>query len=128
MTRSVAGRDGSCALTAAGGVKCWGYNEFGQLGTTTNNATANANPAPADVPSLTSGVVVIAAGGYHTCALTTAGGGERWGVKKYRPGGAPEGKGDWKPRPPAPEKKGPTRGRGGGGGGREQPRGRTKDG
>jgi alpha-tubulin suppressor-like RCC1 family protein len=36
----------TCGVTRAGSAYCWGRNEFGQLGTTTNSGTFTANAAP----------------------------------------------------------------------------------
>ena len=62
-----AGGTHSCAITD-GTVSCWGENYFGQLGNSTNNGTAAANPTPTTVAGL-SNVTAIAAGAVHTCAL-----------------------------------------------------------
>jgi alpha-tubulin suppressor-like RCC1 family protein len=65
----------SCAVTSAGAAKCWGYNNYGQLG---NNGTTSS-AVPSDVTGLSSGVASIVPGYYHSCAITSAGAAKCWG-------------------------------------------------
>ena len=80
VTAIAAGGYHTCALTTAGAVKCWGWDQSGELG---NGATTGNQVSPVAVSGLTSGVTAIAAGGYHTCAVTIAGAVKCWGSDDY---------------------------------------------
>ncbi|HEX3510354.1 MAG TPA: hypothetical protein VHT27_04560 [Solirubrobacteraceae bacterium] len=78
----------TCAVLATGGVDCWGYNEYGQLGdgTATGPETCVANwycdTAPAPVKGITN-AVEIATGPSHACAELSGGGVDCWGVSGF---------------------------------------------
>jgi alpha-tubulin suppressor-like RCC1 family protein len=65
----------TCAVTTAGAAMCWGAGGFGRLG----NGDIDPRLTPAAVSGLGSGVAAIDAGGFHTCARTTAGVTTCWG-------------------------------------------------
>jgi alpha-tubulin suppressor-like RCC1 family protein len=69
------GMNHGCALSTAGGLRCWGVGTDGQLGSgsPTNSAT------PVEVLSLSAGVRSVAGGLAHTCAVTAAGRVKCWG-------------------------------------------------
>ena len=65
----------SCALTSSGQVKCWGWNQYGQLGDGTNTDF----PAAIPVQGIGEAVTQLATGLHHTCALTSSGAVKCWG-------------------------------------------------
>lgn len=75
VSRIAAGRHHTCALTTAGAVKCWGDNDFGQLG----DGTLIDRSVAVDVIGLSANVAGITANDVHSGALTNDGGVTAWG-------------------------------------------------
>jgi alpha-tubulin suppressor-like RCC1 family protein len=74
VVQIAAGADHSLAVTSTGQLYAFGLNEFGQLGSATNNGTMNPNPTPTLVTLPTSDPVTQVAAGYaHSLALTSSG-------------------------------------------------------
>jgi hypothetical protein len=73
-----------CALTTAGGVKCWGSPAYGAVGASTNlSQYAGFVPSPLDVLGLTSGVAELAGGNGSFCARIEADGSVKcWGYNQ----------------------------------------------
>jgi len=65
----------TCALLNDGSVKCWGNNQYGELGV----GYIRDISIPLEVAELTSEVFAISLGYYHTCALLNTGGVQCWG-------------------------------------------------
>jgi len=97
VTQVSAGGRHTCALTFEGEVKCWGDNDWGQLGIRPWVSVRNCQVEPdrlecsvdASTPldvvegrdsfALLNNVAHLSAGGHHTCVVTTAGGVKCWG-------------------------------------------------
>lgn len=73
-----AGGTHTCALTNSGEVWCWGYNEYGQVG----SGDTNDSVTPQQVDGL-SDAVQVSVGGAHTCALSRDGTAACWGSNPY---------------------------------------------
>jgi hypothetical protein len=70
-----AGGSHSCAVLSSGALKCWGSNQQGQLG----DGTQSTSITPVGVVGLASGVVSIADGIYHSCAVLSERTAKCWG-------------------------------------------------
>ena len=65
----------TCVMTTDGAARCWGYNAYNQLG----DGSYTHAPMPVDVTGLGSGIIAIAAGYSHTCAVMSGGALRCWG-------------------------------------------------
>jgi alpha-tubulin suppressor-like RCC1 family protein len=75
------------AIDNNNGLHSWGYNDYGQLGTTTNNGTLNANPTPVSILTMGSlngkTITAVSCGNIFTLALDSNGGLHSWGRNRY---------------------------------------------
>ena len=69
------GFEHTCAVTTGGAVRCWGYNQFGQVG----DGTSTTRLTPTPVSGLAAGVSAVAGGSLQTCALMVSGEVRCWG-------------------------------------------------
>jgi alpha-tubulin suppressor-like RCC1 family protein len=76
VTQVSIGSSSACAVTASGGVKCWGAGSSGQLG---GNSTA-IRSTPFDVAGLAGAAVSVRVGAHHACALMVTGSVKCWGA------------------------------------------------
>lgn len=75
--QSASGYGHTCAVLDDGTVACWGYNYFGQCGTPGETPPYD-QPLPVIVTGL-SNITQVAAGSYHSCALSQTGTVQCWG-------------------------------------------------
>jgi len=74
------GADHTCVLSAAGAVRCWGANQFGQLGYGNTVTLGDDETAAVTGPVSAQGVRArFAAGDFHTCAVTRSHALRCWG-------------------------------------------------
>jgi alpha-tubulin suppressor-like RCC1 family protein len=77
-----AGAYHTCAILDNGDLKCWGWDDYGQLGDGTNTDT-NAPSSTAINLGTGRTAVAVSAGAYHTCALLDNGDVKCWGRNNY---------------------------------------------
>ena len=76
----VLGGNHACAVLVSGSVKCWGSNQYGQLGDTVEPGVSVSSPTL--VPGLTD-VASLVLGGNYTCAVLVSGSVKCWGYNQY---------------------------------------------
>ena len=76
LTAIAVGTEHTCAATVAGKVKCWGWNQYSQLGSATFGASSRI---PVEIAGLPSGVAALTAGNTHNCVIDLVGTARCWG-------------------------------------------------
>ena len=77
------GSRSACAVTASGGVDCWGDNSFGELGNGTLVSSASPVPVLTGPATPLTNVASVSVGLASACALTSAGAVWCWGDDSF---------------------------------------------
>lgn len=84
VAQIVAGDNHTCALLVDGNVRCFGENNFGQLGYShTRNIGDDEHPSIVGNVFLGENAVTLAAGSYHNCAILSSDTLRCWGHNKF---------------------------------------------
>ena len=78
-----AGTHHTCAILDNGDLKCWGYDQYGQLGDGGTNTDTNAPSSTAIDLGTGRTAVAVSAGYYHTCVILDNGDLKCWGYDYY---------------------------------------------
>lgn len=84
----------ACAVLSDGAIKCWGQNDYGQLGTDIHGdalyacGSLRCSPTPIDVTGI-SNAVSVAAGDSHACAILSNETVKCWGYNGWGELGIP---------------------------------------
>jgi alpha-tubulin suppressor-like RCC1 family protein len=79
-----AGRSHNCVVFESGAVRCWGDNEYGQLGYGhTENIGDDEHPVSAGNVDIGGTAIAVVAGWGHSCALLDNGAVRCWGYASY---------------------------------------------
>lgn len=81
VTAIAAGDYSTCAIITGGAVKCWGDNQWGQVGVAPSGSCSGTacSPSPVLVSGLSGPAIAIAAGYEDTCAIISGGAVQCWG-------------------------------------------------
>jgi alpha-tubulin suppressor-like RCC1 family protein len=84
MVALTVGYQHNCAMDGNGAVKCWGRNDFGQLGNGSVTPFFTGLSNPVSLTGFSSGgAAAVVAGGFHTCAIKSEGTALCWGADNY---------------------------------------------
>ncbi len=74
----------SCVRFRSGGVRCWGSNQFGQLGLGHTDSIGDDEPVSSvENVNLGGPAISVSAGDHHTCAVLEGGGVRCWGNGRF---------------------------------------------
>jgi alpha-tubulin suppressor-like RCC1 family protein len=82
FTQVAAGGYHTCGIDTLGDAYCWGKNDYGQLGNSTNSGNSNPNGSPLLVEG-SHNFTQLLMGGIHTCGLATDSISYCWGANNY---------------------------------------------